>query len=129
MNYGEIKAQIKEWSHRTDLDQKIPEFINNTSQRLGRRFGVMPYPLVLDTDTNSLLKVHSNLYLYGALREMMVFTENAPGAQAYEFLYQGEVKEMNINYRGLDWAACPGPVMRSAKQQACYNQTVGNDNE
>lgn len=129
MNYGELKAQIESWSHRTDLEEKIPEFIQNAGQRIGRRFGVMPFPMVLDTDTNSVLDVHSDLYLYASLREMMIFTENAPAAQAYETLYQAEVKQMNINYRGLDWDACDGPVMRSANQQACYNETVGTDNE
>jgi len=111
MNYGELKAQVEAWSQRSDLGPKMGEFVQNASQRLGRRFGVMPAPLVADSDTNSLLTTHSNLYLYATLREQAAYTHNVEAVQAYEMLYQTEVSDMNINYRGLDWDSCDSPVM------------------
>jgi len=111
MNYIELQEQIAQWSHRTDLAKVIPEFIDNVSQRLGRRFGVMPAPLVKDTDTNSVLTTHSQLYLLGGLREQAIYTHDAVAAQAYEALYQIEIGKMNITYADTDWAACDSPVM------------------
>ena len=111
MNYGELKAAVAKWSHRSDLDAEMGTFIQNVSEDLGRRFGVMPAPLIADTDTNSLLTTHSKIYLYGCLREVGAYTHNVQAVQAYEALYEGQVSEMNINYRGLDWDACCSPVM------------------
>lgn len=111
MNLRELEQAIRDWSHRSDLDPHISTFISNVSQRLGRRFGYMPSPLVVETDSNSLLTTHPNIYLYGCLREAGIFTHNAEAVRVYEGLYQEEVKQMNLNYRGLDWDACCPPVM------------------
>lgn len=127
MNYGEIKAQIDQWTHRSDLTAEVPQFIYNVSQRLGRRLGVMPSPLIADTDTNSILTTHPLLYLYGSLREVGIFTENVDMVQAYEMLYQAEVKELNINYRGLDWDACPSPAVMTSKEQEAIAEGFNND--
>ncbi len=112
MNYGELKKQIIDLSHRTDLEDEVPLFIQRCGERLGRRFGFMPTPLVADTDTNSILTTHSSLYLYGSLREVHVYTNYADGITAFETLFQLEVENMNINYKGLDWVACSPPVMK-----------------
>jgi len=114
MNYGQLKQAVKDWSHRSDLDAHHATFVSNVSQRLGRRFGQLPAPLVVDTDSNSLLTTHPNIYLYGCLREVGIYTHNVEAVQAYETLYQNEVNEMNINYRGLDWDACCSPKMEPA---------------
>ena len=124
MNFGELKIQVKQLSHRSDLDEVIPQFVASVSQRLGRRFGVMPAPLVADTDTNSLLTTHSLIYLYGCLREVGVFTENVDMVRGYETLYQGEVRELNINYRGLDWDACESPAMLSESEREATNEQL-----
>ena len=79
----------------------------------------MPSPLVSDTDSNSLLETHANIYLYGCLREQAIFTHNVEAVAAYEKLYQTEIKNMNVNYRGLDWDACCPPVVR----RICCDET------
>jgi len=115
MNLGELKEQIVAFSHRNDLDHVIQQFIDNTSQRLGRRFGVMPAPLLASTDTNSLLTTHSSIYLYGSLREQGIYTHDVAAVDKYEQLYQTEIRELNINYQDWDWAAEAGPVMCPAR--------------
>ena len=112
MNYGEIKTQIAKFAQRTDLGNEIPQFVANAGERIGRRFGVMPAPLIADTDTNSVLTTHPTLYLYAGLREYAVFTHNVTAVQAYEQLFTIEADRMNITYQGPDWAACEPPVMR-----------------
>ena len=37
MNYGELKTEIKDYMHRTDLDSKIPQFIKMVSSMINRR--------------------------------------------------------------------------------------------
>jgi len=116
MNLGELKAQISKYAHRNDFDSELLEgFVDGVSQRLGRRFGVMPAPLVADTDTNSLLTTHSLIYLYGALREQGIYSHDVDAVNKYEQLYQQEISEMNINYQDVDWAACIGPVITRAE--------------
>ena len=36
MNYGELKAQVRSYMHRTDLDAEIPGFIELARQRINR---------------------------------------------------------------------------------------------
>ena len=36
MNYGELKTLVSDYLHRTDLDGKIPGFIDMATQRIGR---------------------------------------------------------------------------------------------
>jgi len=115
MNYGELKEQAAKYAHRTDLNDQMDVFVRLLSERLGRRFGVMPAPLIADTDTNSLLNTHSGVYLYGVLKEIAIFTHNIDAMDAHERDYQREVSELNINYRGLDWDACCSPVMARAE--------------
>lgn len=115
MKKGDLKAQVIKWSHRTDLDDEMDEFIENVSQRLGRRFGVMPARLVADSDTNSLLTTHSRIYMLGCQVEVSIFTHDANAASVYESMFQEEISQMNINYQDLDWAACPPPQMKAVQ--------------
>ena len=108
---GELKAEIKRYSHRSDLDSNLHDFINRTSERLGRRFGVMPGALVNENDTNSLLTHHPGLYIYGAMRELAIFTADLDATRHYEDLFQEQVRQMNINYHGADWDSCDPPVV------------------
>ena len=111
MNYGQLKQATAEWSHRSDLGDQMALFVSNVSQRLGERFGVMPAPLVDDTDTNSVLTTHPRLYLLGCQIEVSIYTHDAVAASAYEVILQEAISNMNVNYQDLDWAACPSPVI------------------
>lgn len=110
-NYGELKASIQKWLHRDDLEEEIPTFVSLAAERIGRRLGAMPPPLVADFDTNNMLTYHSGIYLYGSLREGAIHTHDSSAEQIYDRLFQNELADMNINYHGSDWDTCPPPVM------------------
>ena len=116
MNYSEMQTLVKEYSHRNDLDDEIPGFIQRAAEQIGRRFGIMPAALVNPGDTNSTLDQHPQHNLYAALRELAIFTADLDATVHYEGLWAKECNEMNINYHGLDWDACDPP-------QICPGQT------
>ena len=124
MNYGELKTAIAQWAHRTDLGDQMSLFVDNVSQRLGERFGVLPAPLIIDTDTNSLLTVHPRLCLIGCQIEVSMYTQDSVAAGAYEAIFQEAISQMNINYQDLDWAACCPPVMKPVEPCDCTEPTA-----
>ena len=123
MILSELKTITTQWAHRTDLGPQLDLFVINVSQRLGERFGVMPAPLSVDTDTNSILTTHPRLYILGMQVEVSTFTHDVPAVTAYEALFQEAISNMNINYQDTDWAACPPPVICPTDTPCCDTTT------
>ena len=117
MNYGEIKGAIQQWAHRTDLVSQAPLFVQNVQDRLQVRLGITLDQLVIDTDTDIILANNPQVYLYGGLREISVYTNDAVATQAYEQLYDMEVSRLNITYNGTEWDNTT-PAMQSEYEQA-----------
>jgi hypothetical protein len=104
MNYGEIKAQVADYAHRADLADVIPDMIQRVTDRLERRFGELNLQsLVVDSDTNYILENNPDIYLYGALREVGVYTHDINQVTGYDDLFTEAVDQMNINYNGAEW--------------------------
>lgn len=78
MNYGELKAKIKDQSHRKDLDARIPSFVDDARNRLNYRLTLELVPLSADTDTDAILTDNPLLYFYAAMQAL------------YEFIFEYE---------------------------------------
>jgi hypothetical protein len=95
VNRGEISNKIIEWSHRTDLAGQIDTFIDNTTDRLNNRLG-KAYTLTGNSAENDISTAFPMIYIYGGLREMAIYTADAPAAASYDQLYNMEVDKLNI---------------------------------
>ena len=117
MNRGEIQNQIIDYSHRTDLGSVVSQFVDNTTQRLNRRLGITLDPMSGSSGTNIISDYNSAIYLYGGLREMSIYTQDAPAAQEYDALYQREVAQLNINYNGEEWDNSTLAILSEPEQE------------
>ena len=120
---AELKSKMARYSHRADLDPHYDDFVQGASERIGRRFGVMPSPLVADGDTNSVLTTHPHLYLAACMIELSEFTEDLIATREWMSIWREQASDMNINYQGLDWAACAPPVMCRMEDDGCTTTT------
>lgn len=118
MNFGEIKAQIKDYSHRTDIDALIPDMVWTVTQRLLTRLGELNLQvLVADSDTNIILDKNSQIYLYGSLREVAIYAEDDRNVEKFEGLYQKEIAQLNINYDGEEWDNTVPVILSETEQE------------
>lgn len=115
MNRTDIKNLVITWSHRSDIDGVVDSFLNNTNQRLVKRLGI-DLEFTGQTATNIISDNYPEIYLYGSLRELSIYTGNEPAAAAFDQLYNSEVSRLNItaNTEGFD---VPAPVMLSEEEQ------------
>ena len=117
MNYGELKAAIPRWTHRSDQSDLIPQFAANVTQALNRRFGITLTDLVADTDTNIILDKNSDVYLYGVLREAAAQSRNGMAVQSFQALYDRAIIDLNINYNGAEWDNEPLKMERTNRRR------------
>ena len=117
MNYGELKQQVANWYHRTDLDDQMQQFAQNITEDLQRRLGLELQVLIADEDTNTILDHNGSIYLDGCLREAAAYTHDGAGEQTYDARYQRGIRDLNINYRGSEWDTTP-PVMTPYEPEA-----------
>ena len=95
MNRAELSNKIIEWSHRSDLAGQIDTFLDNTTSRLNNRLG-MALDLTGNNSENVISRDYPNIYIYGGLREMSIYTQDAVAEQGYNTLYNDEVSRLNI---------------------------------
>jgi len=103
MTRGQLQTLIQQWAHRTDLASQVDQFIDATTERLQRRLGITLDPMTGLNDYNLISEENPTIYLYGGLREMAIYTADAPAARDYGELYDIEVAQLNINYNGTEW--------------------------
>ena len=103
MNYGELKALVADWGHRSDLDSRMDTFKQAVEERICERFGYQVVPsLVNDLDENDVLTSNQLLYIYGMLEELSVYVTDAASAQSYRLKWDDTAKRLNITSGG--WA-------------------------
>ena len=117
MNYLTLKQTITAYSHRSDLTAHLDQMVANVSDELDRRLGTTTGPLIADTDTNDMLTHNADIYLYGSLKQVGVFTHNVQAVQAYDVLYEQAISNLNINYAGDEWNTEP-PVITPYEEVA-----------
>jgi hypothetical protein len=122
MTRGQLQSLIQQWSHRTDLADQVDQFIDATTERLQRRLGITLDKMPGLNDTNLISQENPTIYLYGSLREMAIYTADAPAEREYDMLYEKEVNNLNINYNGAEWDNTT-PHMRSEAEQEIADAT------
>lgn len=91
MTYDELKAKMIATSHRKDLTNAVPGFIEDARVMLNYRLGLALQPLVAGTDTNELLTANPLLYFYPAMKALYEYIVEIETASYYDQLYQGQV--------------------------------------
>jgi hypothetical protein len=122
MTRGQLQSLIQQWSHRTDLADQVDQFINAVTERLQRRLGITLDAMPGLNDKNIVSDANPTVYLYGALREMAIYTADAPAEREYDMLYEKEVNNLNINYNGAEWDN-DTPYCRSEAEQEIADAT------
>ena len=103
MNYIELQTKIIDQSHRKDMAQRVPGFINDDARtRLNMRLGLELVPLVADTDTNDILDDWPLLYFYPAMVALYNFIVEMETAAYFEALYVAEVDSYNVTRAGTE---------------------------
>ena len=89
MNYGEIKAAITNRSHRTDLASHLPEFIELAEAEINRRTE-SAFSLTGGADTvhNALSDDSPDVYIFGGLMQLAIWTNDDNGIQKYTALFE-----------------------------------------
>ena len=110
MNRTDVKEAILAWSHRSDLEDQVDLFIDNTSQRLRKRLG-MDLPFTSQAATNVISIDYPEVYIYGGLREMGLFTHDIELTNMYGAMYEQEVSLLNIKAESTDFTDDTPAVM------------------
>lgn len=93
MNYGEIKAAIIARAHRADLTASVPEFIALAESEYNRRTGGTYEIDGSDSKHNWLSDFAPDVYLYGGLRELCLYTQDDDGLAKYTALFERAVQQ------------------------------------
>lgn len=92
--YGELKTAVADWSHRSDLTARIPDFIrlaeNDFNRRTGQSHDLTSRP---DAASNELLDDYPDVYLYGALMQMAIYTQDDAQLTKWSALYMAAMQE------------------------------------
>jgi hypothetical protein len=121
MNRTDVKEVILAWSHRSDLEDQVDAFIDNTSQRLRKRLG-MELPFTGQAATNTISNDYPEIYIYGGLREMGLYTHDAELVNLYGNMYDREVSQLNITAESTDFVD-DTPAVLSEYEQAVIDGT------
>ena len=111
MNRAEVRNQVVQWSHRSDLVGAVDGFIDNVTSRLNLRLK-MDLTLTGNAAENVISIYYPMVYLYGSLRELSIYTADQPATATYEQLYQDEVSRLKIT-SGNDEITEPSPFIMS----------------
>ena len=100
MNYGELRAFVASYLHRTDLGTEVDGFIDQARTRINRRFCTDLASFNIDTDTNDVLTESPELYQYAALAEGYGFLHNGDAMTTYNQRWETEADRQNITDPG-----------------------------
>lgn len=94
MNYGDIKAEVLRKLHRTDLTSYIPSFIAAAEAEYNRRTD-SAYDLTSGGEAReNWLSVNAwEVYVYGALMNAGIETDDDPMTSKYATLYEKAVSQ------------------------------------
>ncbi len=94
MNYGEIKTAITNRSHRTDLASHIPEFVALAESEYNQRT-TSSYDLTSGTDSthNWLSDNASQVYIFGGLKELALWTGDDASLQKDTALFERAIRD------------------------------------
>ena len=90
--------------HPTIPDPPDPEWV---PQMVEMSWYAKPRPLLLPSDTNSVLEAHYAIYLYGILSHAGVFEQDAEMTQVWDAKYQQAVTRANLNKQQSDYSGAP----------------------
>lgn len=102
MTYAELQAKIIDQSHRKDMANRVPGFIEDARTRLNMRLGLELVPFTTDTDTNDILDQWPLLYFYPAMVALYNFIIEMETAAYFEGLYRAEVDSYYVTRAGTD---------------------------
>lgn len=103
MNNGEIKQRIREMSHRTDIEDRLQEFINTAMRRINNRAGYELGDMFEDTDSNAISANFPELIIYGAMRELSVEYKNFEEAVSFDDLFDKEISRLDVHSNDDAW--------------------------
>lgn len=88
MTLGELKAAILERAHRADLSSKVTEFIRLAEVDANRRM-YTTYALADEADaaSNVLSDMAPDVYLFGGLAQLALYTQDDVMLSKYSTLY------------------------------------------
>lgn len=88
MNYGELKTAITDRAHRADLASKVPEFIQLAEADFSRRMSIaVDLTSESDASSNEILELAPDVYLFGALAQLALYTQDDAMLSKYSTLY------------------------------------------
>lgn len=70
MTYDQLKLRLTLQSHRSDLANNLPGFIEDARMKINQRLGLALNPMVNGTDENEVMLKNYLLYYYGALESL-----------------------------------------------------------
>lgn len=85
---GDLKDELANYSHRSDLSARFPTFIQLAEKDINREL-LTDYSLNdgADTASNELLQNAPDLYLFGALIHLAIYTHDAEKQGEWGALY------------------------------------------
>ena len=95
MNYGEIKTAIINRSHRADLTSHVPEFIELAEAEVNRRTE-SSFALTVGADTvhNELSDEAPDVYIFGGLMQLAIWTNDNDNLQKYTALFERALRRI-----------------------------------
>ena len=96
MNNQQLKQRLAGISHRSDLTNQLPLFVQDATERINRRFNLTLPELVSDLDTNAVLTQFPLLYVYSASSSMFEYLNNGENAMYYDNKWEVECDRQNV---------------------------------
>lgn len=121
MDNLQLKQRLAGISHRSDLTNQLPLFVQDATERINRRFNLTLPNLVSDQDTNDVLTQFPLLYVYSASSSMFEYLNNGENAMYYDNKWEVECDRQNVlsPYTATDkYTATNPPVVLTPSEQA-----------
>lgn len=102
MNYQELQAKIIDQSHRKDMTNRVPGFIEDARSRINMRLGLELQPLAAPDDTNDVLTNDYLLYFYPALQALYEFIAEYETAAYFQNKWEGQANGYHTTRAGTE---------------------------
>jgi hypothetical protein len=100
MTYQELRDKIITTSHRKDLVNVTPSFIEDARVTINYRLGLALAPLSNPDDTNEILTANPLLYFYPAMKGLYEYIVELENAAYYDTLWQAQAAQHFVTAPG-----------------------------
>lgn len=100
MTYDQLTQRLILQSHRSDLSNNIPGFVEDARMKINQRLGLELVPMSASSDTNDVMLNNYLLYFYGALVSLYQYIVEMETADYFDQLFWQQCDSWHVTATG-----------------------------